>query len=78
VSAVADQHGDGRSIDNPEANPTDASDMPDELEEAVLSDNGQQPVRGETPSDAGESGETVSEPGEGLVTEEGVNERDPD
>ena len=63
--------GDGRSIENP----TDPSDMPDELEEAVRSDaDHAEPVRGETAGDAGSEGETVSEPGEGLVTEEGVNE----
>ena len=48
--------------------------MPDELEEAVRSDAGQRPVEGETPGDAGGEGETVSEAGDGLVTEEGVNE----
>ena len=52
--------GDARSIENP----TDTSDMPEE-----------QPVEGETSDDAGSSGEQVSKPGEGLVTEEGVNER---
>jgi hypothetical protein len=61
---------DGRSIENP----TEPSDMPDELEEAVRSDADNQPVEGETPDDAGRDGERVSEPGEGLVTEEGVNE----
>ena len=50
--------GDGRSIENP-----DQSERHDE-----------EPVRGKTPDDAGTQGETVSEPGEGLVTEEGVNE----
>ena len=54
--------GDGRSIENP----TEVSDMPDELEEAV---------RGEEGDDVGSSDERVSEPGEGLTTEEGVNER---
>jgi hypothetical protein len=48
--------------------------MPDELEAAVRSDAGEQPVEGETPGDAGSEGERVSEPGEGLVTEQGVNE----
>ncbi len=48
--------------------------MPDELEDAVRSDADNQPVEGETPDDAGREGERVSEPGEGLVTEEGVNE----
>jgi hypothetical protein len=62
--------GDGRSIDNP----TESSDMPDELEAAVRSDTGEQPVEGESSDDAGSGGERVSEPGEGLVTEEGVNE----
>jgi len=63
--------GDGRSIENP----TDPSDMPEELEEAVRSDTDGEPIEGETGDDAGSEGETVSEPGEGLVTEEGVNER---
>jgi hypothetical protein len=67
---VEEPPGDGRSIENP----TDTSDMPDELEEAVRSDVGEQPIHGEDPDDAGEVGERVSEPGEGLVTEEGVNE----
>lgn len=68
---MAENAGDGRSIENP----TDTSDMPDELEEAVRSDADHgNPVEGESPSDAGTEGETVSEPGEGLVTEEGVNE----
>ena len=62
--------GDGRSIENP----TDTSDMPEELEAAVRSDADRSPVEGETPSDAGDEGERVSEPGDGLVTEEGVNE----
>ena len=68
--ADSDGHGDGRSIENP----TEASDMPDELERAVRSDADRQPVEGEEPGDAGSSGEKVSGPGEGLVTEEGVNE----
>jgi hypothetical protein len=85
---TSEAQGDGRSIENPEANPTDPSDMPDELEEAVRSDVGEQPVSGERPGDGGAGGEPgdgddgsagdeperVSEPGEGLVTEEGVNE----
>lgn len=62
--------GDGRSIENP----TDPSDMPDELEAAVRSDADEREVRGEEPDDVGSNGERVSEPGEGLVTEEGVNE----
>lgn len=62
--------GDGRSIENP----TETSDMPDELEEAVRSDVGETPVEGETPADAGREGETVGEQGDGLTTEEGVNE----
>jgi hypothetical protein len=62
--------GDGRSIDNP----TEASDMPDELEAAVRSDADEQPVEGEASGDAGSEGERVSGPGDGLVTEEGVNE----
>ena len=64
------ESGDGRSIDNP----TETSDMPEELEEAVRSDVGERPVEGESGGDAGSEGERVSEPGEGLVTEEGVNE----
>jgi len=51
--------GDGRSIENPE-------------DEARIQD--EEPVKGETADDAGTEGERVSEPGEGLVTEEGVNE----
>ena len=62
--------GDGRSIDNP----TETSDMPDELEAPVRSDADERPVEGETSGDAGAEGERASEPGEGLVTEEGVNE----
>jgi hypothetical protein len=63
--------GDGRSIDNP----TEVSDMPGELEEAVRSDADHgEPVEGEKSGDAGSGGERVSQPGEGLVTEEGVNE----
>jgi hypothetical protein len=72
--AESEAPGDGRSIENPDADPTDPTDMPEELEEAVRSDAGQQPVRGEHPDGAGEEGERVSEPGDGLVTEEGVNE----
>ena len=52
--------GDGRSIENPDEEP--------DLQEDV-------PVEGETPGDAGGQGEPVSEAGDGLVTEEGVNER---
>ena len=52
--------GDGRSIENPDDEP----DMQEEL-----------PVEGETPADAGREGERVTEPGDGLVTEEGVNEQ---
>ena len=52
--------GDGRSIENPD------DDL--DLQEQV-------PVEGETPAEAGRQGERVSEPGEGLVTDEGVNER---
>ena len=51
--------GDARSIENPD----DDSRVQDE-----------EPVRGKTSDDAGDEGERVSEPGEGLVTEEGVNE----
>ena len=72
--AEGEAAGDGRSIENPDRDPTDPSDMPDELEEAVRSDAGRQPVRGEQPGDTGSEGERVSEPGDGLVTEEGVNE----
>jgi len=54
-----EQHGDSRSIENPDERP----EVPEE-----------EPVRGETADDVGEEGERVSEPGEGLVTEEGVNE----
>ena len=53
--------GDSRSIENPDAE--EPAEVPDE-----------EPVRGEVPDDAGKEGERVSEPGEGLVTEEGVNE----
>ena len=53
--------GDGRSIENPD--PDEPMEAPEE-----------EPVKGETPDDAGAAGERVSEPGEGLVTEEGVNE----
>ena len=67
---MAENSGDGRSIENP----TETSDMPDELEQAVRSDADREPVEGESGSDAGSEGETVSKPGEGLVTEEGVNE----
>jgi hypothetical protein len=67
---VAERAGDGRSIENP----TDPSDMPDELEQAVRSDADGAPVEGENPGDAGTEGERVSEPGDGLVTEDGVNE----
>jgi hypothetical protein len=52
--------GDSRSIENPQA---PADDTPED-----------QPVRGETADDAGKEGERVSDAGEGLVTEEGVNE----
>jgi hypothetical protein len=51
--------GDGRSIENPQ----DEQRIQDE-----------EPVKGETADDAGTEDERVSEPGEGLVTEEGVNE----
>jgi hypothetical protein len=71
VPAVADEgHGDSRSIENP----AEASDMPDELEDAVRSDADEEPVEGEAPADAGSEGEKVSGAGEGLVPEEGVNE----
>jgi hypothetical protein len=52
--------GDSRSIENP----------PQPAREPE-----QEPVKGETPDDAGTEGERISEAGEGLVTEEGVNER---
>jgi hypothetical protein len=64
--------GDGRAIENP----TEPSDLPDELEAAVRSDADRRPVEAEEADDAGSGDERVSEPGEGLVTEEGVNERD--
>jgi hypothetical protein len=53
--------GDSRSIENPD----DDSRVQDE-----------EPVHGKTSEDADNEGERerVSEPGEGLVTEEGVNE----
>jgi hypothetical protein len=51
--------GDSRSIENP----ADDSAVPEEP-----------PVEGETADDVGKAGERVSEPGEGLVTEEGVND----
>jgi hypothetical protein len=54
-----EDHGDGRSIENP-SQPSDAQD--------------EEPVKGKDPDDVGSEGERVSEPGEGLVTEEGVNE----
>jgi hypothetical protein len=61
---VAESHetgpGDSRSIENPD-------DEPGLQEEA--------PVEADTPGDAGSQGEPVTEPGDGLVTEEGVNER---
>jgi hypothetical protein len=53
--------GDSRSIENP---PHSARE-PEE-----------KPVKGKTADDAGREGECVSEAGEGLVTEEGVNERE--
>ena len=53
--------GDSRSIENPDAE--DPIEVPDE-----------EPVKGKTPDDAGSEGEGITEPGEGLVTEEGVNE----
>jgi hypothetical protein len=53
--------GDSRSIENPDT--AEPMDVPEE-----------EPVRGETADDAGQEGERVSEPGDGLVTEEGVNE----
>ena len=51
--------GDARSIENPDEG---------------SNDHEEEPVRGREPADAGSEGERVSEPGEGLVTEEGVNE----
>ncbi len=53
--------GDSRSIENPDAE--EATEVTEE-----------EPVRGETADDVGREGERVSEPGDGLVTEEGVNE----
>ena len=65
---MAESQGDGRSIDNPTA-------PSDELGEAARSDADEQPVEGAGAGRAASSeGESVSEPGEGLVTEEGVNE----
>jgi hypothetical protein len=57
---MGDAHGDGRSIENPDES---VEEVPAEL-----------PVEGEHSGDAGSEGERVSEPGEGLVPEEGVNE----
>ncbi len=54
-----EEHGDSRSIENPDEGPETREE---------------EPVKGETADDAGSEGERVSEPGEGLVTEEGVNE----
>ena len=54
--------GDSRSIENPDA--AEPMEVPEE-----------EPVRGEKSADAGEEGERISKPGEGLVTEEGVNEQ---
>jgi hypothetical protein len=51
--------GDARSIENPD----DGIETQDE-----------EPVKGKTPDDVGSEGERVNEPGDGLVTEEGVNE----
>ena len=63
--------GDGRSIENP----TDPSDTPDELEEGVRSDADHAPaVEGDRADDAGTEGEAVEEQGDGLTTEQGVNE----
>jgi hypothetical protein len=56
-----DEPGDSRSIENP-----DAAEPPETSDD--------EPVRGETADDVGQEGERVSEPGDGLVTEEGVNE----
>jgi hypothetical protein len=53
-----EEHGDPRSIEDP-----DDSEVP-----------GEEPVKGKTADDVGSEGERVSKPGEGLVTEEGVNE----
>ena len=53
--------GDSRSIENPDRE--EPIEIPDE-----------EPVRGERADDTGKEGERVSKPGEGLVTEEGVNE----
>ena len=55
-----EQHGDSRSIENPS--------QPSEGQEE------EEPVKGKRPDDVGSDAESVSEPGEGLVTEEGVNE----
>ena len=53
--------GDSRSIENP-PQPSDGEEGP--------------PVKGKTSRDAGGEGEGVSQPGDGLVTEEGINERE--
>lgn len=52
--------GDGRAIENPDADAPPASD--------------EKPVEGKIPGDAGSSGDRITKPGEGLVTKEGVNE----
>ena len=53
--------GDSRSIENPPQSPDREEDPP---------------VKGKTPGDAGGEDGRVSRPGDGLVTEEGVNERE--
>jgi hypothetical protein len=58
---MGDSRGDSRSIENP----PQPRRRPDE-----------RPVRGKTADNAGSEGKPVSRAGEGLVTEEGVNERD--
>lgn len=58
-----DEHGlgDSRSIENPPQS-SDREEDP--------------PVKGKTPGGAGREDERVSRPGDGLVTEEGLNERE--
>ncbi len=57
--------GDSRSIENPDG---------DGDADAAIEVTEEEPVRGESSDDVAQEGERVSEPGEGLVTEEGVNE----
>ena len=57
---MAENQGDGRSIESPDE---------------TLEVQHEPPVESPEPGDAGSEGEPVSEPGDGLVTEEGVNEQ---